>query len=158
MKLPRLAAPGPRPDRSPGRRGLVPSAPDYVLQTCTTNLGATADHPGDPVLKHCLVHIRDRHGQRLRSLSIGRDGLGPEGHADVASTVCDADPPTVTGAQLRRFERALEGCAYAGYRWGERDCCSCLEHAFARGLGRAAPPAIRSAAAELARAPDPQAR
>jgi len=127
----------------------------YELQACTTNLGATPSRAGDPVLKHCLMHVRDHRGRRLRSLSIGRDGLGPESNAEVPSSACEVVAVRVGQAQLRHFEQALQRCADEGYVWGERDCCSCLERAFEQGLGRAAPAAIRAAAAELAAVPDP---
>lgn len=159
MKLPRRHGPAgsplpPLPARGRGR-GLEPSA--FELQICTTNLGARGDEPGDPSLPHCLVRVRDLDGQPLRSLSIGRDGLGPEHNADVPSCRCAPSPTAVEPAELRRFERALQGCADQGYAWGERDCCSCITRAFTEGLGRDAPVLVRDAAARLAAAPDPLA-
>jgi len=154
MKLPRLAASG-RSASEPAPRGRVVPSTSYALQVCTTNLGATSSHPGDPTLPHCLVHVLDARGRRLRSASIGRRGLGPEHHADVPSRACELAAVGLGEARLRRFEQALQRCADEGYAWGERDCCSCLERAFVQGLGRAAPASIRSAAATLAAVPDP---
>ncbi|MEM7158571.1 MAG: hypothetical protein AAF799_37370 [Myxococcota bacterium] len=157
MKLPRLADRRASACSARDRAvGVVFSSSSYQLQTCTTNLGATRDgNRGHATLKHCLVHIKDEQGKPLRTFSIGRDGLGPEGNADVPSSRCDAPISGISEAQVSRFERSMQACADAGYEWGERDCCSCIERAFADGLEREAPAGVRGAAAELASVPDP---
>ncbi|MEM9454772.1 MAG: hypothetical protein AAGF11_11375 [Myxococcota bacterium] len=156
----RMPKPAPRAHRlppslaDPQRTGLTPASAFYNLQTCTTNLYATPQTPGHPRLKHCLVHVRDHNGARLRSLSIGRRGLGPESNPDVSSSQC-APPLALTPPQLERFERELQRCADEGYQWGERDCCSCIERAYALGLGQPAPRAIQRAAQQLSRSEEP---
>ena len=109
MKLPRLADRRASPRSARDRAvGVVFSSASYQLQTCTTNLGATRDgERGHATLKHCLVHIKDEQGQPLRTISIGRSGLGPEGHADVPSRRCDAPVVDMSEAEVDRFERAL---------------------------------------------------
>ncbi|MEX1363298.1 MAG: hypothetical protein AB1Z98_09245 [Nannocystaceae bacterium] len=158
MKLPRmLLADDPR--RALGvRPANAIDETTYALWVCTTNLGATASAAGDPTLPHCLVDVRDGAGRRVRAVSLSRRGVGPEPMPDVPSRRCESPPVPVTEVELRRFDAALRRCADAGYAWGERDCCSCIERAFAEGLERAAPAALSRAAATLAAVPDPWLR
>lgn len=155
MRLPRFSRPRVLHGSPHVGTAIPPAHPIYWLHACTINLGATDDEPGHPRLKHCLVEVRDGRGRLLRRLSIGREGLGAEAYAHVASRRCGEQATSMSALELGRFERALRGCAEAGYLWGERDCCSCIERAFARGLGLDAPDLIRTAAADLAAVPDP---
>lgn len=158
MKLPRILPTNAR-RRAPGTSpATATDETTYELWVCTTNLGATASAAGDPTLPHCLVDVRDRAGRRVRAMSLSRRGVGPEPAPDVPSRRCESAPVQVTEVELRRFEAALSRCADEGYAWGERDCCSCIERAFADGLRRAAPAAVSRAAATIAAVPDPWQR
>ena len=124
------------------------------LLTCTANLGAGPHKPGHPELKHCFAKALDTDDQPVRTWSLGLHGVAHEAFPEHESVACRAQAEDLTAADIARFDAAFEACAGQGYRWGERDCCSCLERALREGLSIEPDLAVRQAARGLARSPD----
>ena len=130
------------------------SADGYRLLTCTANLGAGPRKAGHPELKHCFAKVLDADGQPVRTWSLGLHGVLHESFPEHESVACRMQAEDLGEADIARFDNAFEDCAGLGYRWGERDCCSCLERAVRKGLGIEPDPTVQQAARDLARSPD----
>jgi len=107
----------------------------YKLLHCTSNLGASKQHRGHPLLKHCFIKIINSEGKMLNTVAFGKAGLTAEPYAHLPSTECTVQISGLSARELDHYLSHVQQLAEVPYQWKTHNCCSILNKALTETIG-----------------------